>query len=59
MFGLNGTHKENWISDEYTNCIPNPKHTPKYAKAKVPHTWDKQHISWAALQSSAATAATL
>ena len=23
-------------SDEYVHCIPNPKHTPKYTKAKVP-----------------------
>ncbi len=29
------------LSDEYTNCIPNPKHMPKYTKAKVPHTQDK------------------
>ena len=27
--------------DEYTNHIPNPKHTPKYTKAKVPCTQDK------------------
>ncbi len=28
-------------SDEYANCIPNPKHMPKYTKAKVLHTKDK------------------
>ena len=29
------------LSDEYANGIPNPKHMPKYTKAKVPHTQDK------------------
>ena len=28
-------------NDEYANRIPNPKHTPKYTKAKVLHTEDK------------------
>ena len=27
--------------DKYAYRIPNPKHTPKYTKAKVPHTQDK------------------
>ena len=27
--------------DEYAYRIPNPKHTPKYTRAKVPHTQDK------------------
>ncbi len=26
---------------EYTNRIPNPKHMPRYTKAKVLHTQDK------------------
>ena len=30
--------------DQYANRIPNPKHTPKYTKAKVLHTQDK-HVS--------------
>ncbi len=29
------------MCDEYAYCIPNPKHTPKYTKAKVPCTQDK------------------
>ncbi len=29
------------LRDEYANHIPNPKHMPKYAKAKVPRTQDK------------------
>ncbi len=32
------------MHDEYANRIPNPKHTPKYTKAKVPRTQDK-HMS--------------
>ena len=28
-------------SDEYLYRIPNPKHMPKYTKAKVPQTQDK------------------
>ncbi len=28
-------------NDEYANHIPNPKHMPKYTKAKVPGTQDK------------------
>ncbi len=43
---------QNTSNDEYTYRIPNPKHTPKYTKAKVLQTQDKQRISWAALQSS-------
>ncbi len=38
-------HISFWLtadSDQYTNHIPNPKHTPKYTKAKVPLTQDKQ-----------------
>ena len=27
--------------DKHANCIPNPKHRPKYTKAKVLHTQDK------------------
>ena len=34
--------------DEYANPIPNSEHTPKYTKAKVLHTQDKQRVSWAA-----------
>ena len=46
-----------WIrNDEYANCIPNPECIPKYTKVKVLHTQDKHRISWAALQSYAATA---
>ncbi len=33
-----GQHSTTVSSDEYAYCIPNPKHTPKYTKAKVPHT---------------------
>ncbi len=31
--------------EEYTKCIPYPKHMPKYTKAKVLLTQDKQHVS--------------
>ena len=46
-------------SDEYANRIPNPEHTPKYTKVKVPCTQDKQCISRAASQSYATAAAAL
>ena len=46
-------------SDEYANHIPNPKRIPKYTKVKVPNTQNKHLISWAALQSYAATATAL
>ena len=39
------------LGDEYAYCIPNPICKPKYTKVKVPSTQDKQHVSWAALQS--------
>ncbi len=31
--------------DEYAYRISNPKHRPKYTKAKVLHAQDKQHVS--------------
>ena len=35
-----------WLfSDEYAYRIPNPEHAPKYTKAKVMRTQDKQHTS--------------
>ncbi len=45
--------------DQYAYRVPNPKHMPKYTKAKVLCTQDKQHISWAAWQNYATAAAAL
>ncbi len=39
-------------TDEYAYGIPNPKHMPKYTKAKVTCTQDKHTHSWVASQSS-------
>ena len=58
LFGM--ADAENWFwccqivllfasGDEYVFRIPNPKHTPKYTWAKVPHTEDAQLSSWAEL----------
>ena len=35
------TPAETRSNDEYADRIPNPKHTPKYTEAKVPHIQDK------------------
>ncbi len=45
-----------FFADEYVYRIPNPNHTHKYTKVKVPSTQDKHHISWAALQNYTAVA---
>ncbi len=37
--------EETVFSDEYANRILNPEHTPKYTKAKVRRTQDKQCVS--------------
>ncbi len=40
--------KLNILTSMYAYRTPNPKHNPKYTKAIVLHTQDKQHVSWAA-----------